>query len=192
MAGVPALPPPVVLVLPPPQAGISSRPPRTRITSDAPNIFFLRDSEPRPKPSSTSPPTGRKVAYSMPTKLLFFGWRRTAVGAVVLTVSVAAAVVVADAALQVGPSVTTGETAQVSVTVPPNPFGGVTVTVDVAEDPGPTVPGESAVAESEKVGAAVDCAYLTTKASWVPPPFFSCRGVEGQVKKSVEAVFPVT
>jgi hypothetical protein len=58
--------------------------------------------------------------------------------------------------------------AQVRVTVPPKPFGGVTDTVEVDDPPGLTVAGESAVAESEKVGAAPNCVYLTTKAS-LPP-----------------------
>ena len=74
----------------------------------------------------------------------------------------------ADAAPQVGPEVTTGEIVQVSVTLPLNPFSGVTVTVEVAEPPGLTVEGESAVADSVK-DAEVDCEYLTMTAS-APPP----------------------
>ncbi len=68
----------------------------------------------------------------------------------VLTVSVPGAPGVADP-LQVGPCVTDGETEQPRLTVPVKPFVDVTVTVEVAEPPGLTEAGESAVAASEKV-----------------------------------------
>jgi hypothetical protein len=87
---------------------------------------------------------------------------------VVLTVSVPGVPVEAEAAPQVGPEVTTGEIVQVSVTLPLKPLAGVTVTVEVAEPPGLTVAGESAVADSVK-DAELDCEYVTTKAS-APPP----------------------
>jgi hypothetical protein len=86
----------------------------------------------------------------------------------VLTVSVPGVPGEADAAPQVGAGATVGEIAQVSATLPLKPFAGVTVTVEVAEPPGLTVAGESAVADSAK-DAEADCEYLTTKAS-APPP----------------------
>jgi hypothetical protein len=89
---------------------------------------------------------------------------------VVLTVSVPGVPVEAEAAPQVGPEVTTGEILQLSVTLPLKPFAGVTVTVEVAEPPGLTVAGESAVADSVKDAELdVDGEYVTTKAS-APPP----------------------
>jgi hypothetical protein len=60
------------------------------------------------------------------------------------------------------------ETLQARVTLPLKPPAGTTVTVEVAEPPGLTVAGLSAVALSEKV-CVVPWVYLTTKAS-IPPP----------------------
>ena len=108
-----------------------------------------------------------------------------------LTVSVPGVPVLADP-LQVGASDTAGETAQVRVTLPLKPFAGVTVTVEVAEPPGLTVAGESAVAESEKVGELVAaCLYLTTKAS-VAPPLVGWTDPVVVGKSEVEPVLPVT
>ncbi len=90
----------------------------------------------------------------MPDQRRLGGRRRSAVAAVVLTVSVAGLAGVADAMPQVGPSVTAGEIEQVSVTLPVKPFVGVTVTLEVAEPPGLTVEGERAVAVREKVWGA--------------------------------------
>jgi hypothetical protein len=78
----------------------------------------------------------------------------------VLTVNVPG---VPDAAVpeHVGPSVTDGDTVQATVTVPLKPLDGVTVTVEVADPPGLTELGDSAVAAREKVGLAA-CEYFTT------------------------------
>ena len=124
----------------------------------------------------------------MPDEPSFGTLRNIAVAAVVLTVSVPG---VPGAAVpeQVGPSETDGDTVQPRVTLPVKPSLDVTVTVEVAEPPGLTEPGDSGVAMSVKHSLGVP-EYLTTKAS-LPPPFVAWKKpvVNG---KSIEVVVPVT
>src|SRR5258706_3886262 len=108
----------------------------------------------------------------MPDERPVAGCCRRAVAAVVCTVSVPGALGVADAAAQVGRCTAPAgpEIAHVRVTVPLKLTVCSTDTVEVAEPPGLTEAGARAVAESEKVDPALDCVYLTTKASVRPPP----------------------
>jgi len=62
--------------------------------------------------------------------------------------------------LHVGEFAPDGATAHVRATLAVNPFSGEIVTVEVAELPGPTAAGLSAVADNVKAG----CEYLATKA----------------------------
>src|SRR5579864_1577559 len=170
--GVPPPPPPL---LPPPQAGSSRRHIRTIPSTTSPTNFLRRVPEGgTAAPSRVRPNTGKSRAYTTPKRRPFAGRVSIALAAVVPTLSVAVVVPFAGGVtvlliLQVGPLVTTGETAQIRVTGALKPPVDPTVIVAVADTPACPDVFDNAPLLTVKLPDDEPVLYFATNAS-VPPP----------------------
>ena len=156
LAGVPELPVGAGVEPPPPQATWNAHPLRTRKMRQKPSSF-LRLGLLIPAPPSSMAGTMMAKANTVPEPFCPAGVFSAAVGPTVLTVNFALPtlfVTVIAPSEQVAAGFAAGVTLQLSATlVGFNPPSGVIVTVDVAEAPGATEPGDKFEDEILKSGA---------------------------------------